>query len=315
MTRRAGRHPPARATPASGSPWRRAADARDLVRRIEADGRFTLEAKPETDVLRRAGGDRELALRAGPHPRRRHGDRRDVRRAQHHVRRGREPRRPRSARCGRSGFGRGAILPLVPHRVAAAGRRRARRPGWRLGAPRHAGRQHVALGGRVQHDDLQRGDGPPQTLARRRAPGPRVRRRHRRSSAASRPRGAPRICASSTRSSAPDGGRRRRAAREARRRCASSAERRPRQRRWRRWMLPLARARRRRRCRRVDGSPPAAVPTVETAPVVVTPAGRAARRPGPFGRRLRRQRRPLHLDRRPGARAASTATSSRKATA
>ena len=110
LTRRAGHRP-----------------SQALVRRIEADGRFTLEAKPEVDVLPRAGRDGEHALRPRADARRRHGDGRRLRRAQHDVRRGGEPHARRSARCARSASPRGAILRVVPHRVAAARRRRPRR--------------------------------------------------------------------------------------------------------------------------------------------------------------------------------------------
>ena len=109
----------------------------------------------------------------------------------------------------------------------------------------------------------------------------------------------------------------RRAAREPRRRCASSATARRRGRgagcRW-----VAARRRRCSRSRAWSGEAHRRRPRADGAGRGrrrVTPPGAKRRRARALGRRLRRQRGPLHLDRRRASRAASTATSSRRAIA
>ncbi len=79
------------------------ADRRSLVQRIEADGRFTLEAKPEQAYYREQADTANalyvlvLTLAGG------HGDRRDVRRRSTRCMPPSRAGRRRSARCGRSG--------------------------------------------------------------------------------------------------------------------------------------------------------------------------------------------------------------------
>ena len=153
------------------------AEARALVRRIESDGRFTLEAKPETTYYAEQAETARslyilvltLAIIMGIGAT--FGALNTMYAAVAH----------RTAEIGTLralGFGRGSILAsfLAESMLLAAGGLVA---GIVLVAAGHARRQHVACRGRVQHDDLHRGDGPPPAHARRRPARRRLRGGHR----------------------------------------------------------------------------------------------------------------------------------------